>query len=100
MPYFLLAVRIGKGLAKLIPIVGDISRELAHFAKTAGEGAVKLARKAPNIWYKNLITEREREVCDGAELFLETAMKQFGSAAKSGSVEKPDLRALSGLVSM
>jgi len=108
MPYFLMAVRVGGGLAKLIPMIGDITKELAQIGGMVGEAALKVAAEAPNVWYQDLIKQKELDLCAGTERFLNEAENQLAVAEKKlneyttdfeqklKTVGKPDLRSLQG----
>ncbi|RUS29067.1 hypothetical protein BC938DRAFT_481104, partial [Jimgerdemannia flammicorona] len=82
LPYFLLAVLLGGNLAKLVPLVGDTAEELAKFGATAGDAALQAAIEAPNLWYQNLIDQKERDLCAGAKGFLETVERQSTDSEK------------------
>src|SRR5436305_7105836 len=112
MPYLLLAVRLGGGLAKMVPLVGDVAKELAQLGETAGLTAVKAAEEAPNLWYDEHIHKKELDMCIGVKNYLETAEDVLTSAEKKVgnyiSVTRapgpnmkpagiPDLRALQGI---
>src|SRR4051812_11847779 len=73
MPYLLLAVRLGGGLAKMVPLVGDMAKELAQFSETAGQAAINAAAEAPNTWYDAYVHKKELDMCAGVKNYLQTA---------------------------
>ena len=116
MPYLLLAVRVGGGLAKMVPLVGDATKELAELGKSFGQAAINAAMEAPNTWYDEHVLKKELDMCAGVKNYLETAEGILMTAEKKAgnymtdkhlatqapncnvkSVGRPDLRALQGM---
>src|SRR5690349_12570433 len=116
MPYLLLAVRFGGNLAKMVPLVGDMAKELTLLGERAGQAAIKAAEEAPNIWYDEHLRNKALDMCVGVKNYLETVEGVLTSAEKKTGnyvtdvlpanrapgrsakfVGKPDLRALQGM---
>ena len=116
MPYLLLAVRVGGGLAKMVPLVGDATKELAELGKSVGQAAINAVTEAPYTWYDEHVRKKEFAMCAGVKNYLETAEGMLTTAEKKAgnyvadehlatrapnrnakSVGRPDLRALQGM---
>ena len=95
MPYLILAVRVGGGLAKLLPMVGNAADGLAQVGEKVGQAALG----ATNILFEELTHQKELDVCIGVKNFLTTAEGQLTDAEKKlGPMNKPDLRSLQSII--
>src|SRR4051794_6819315 len=91
MPYLLLAVRVGGGFAKMVPLVSDLAKELAQLGETAGRAAINAAEDLPNIWYDEHVHKKELDMCVGVKNYLETAENMLTSAEKKAGNYMTDI---------